>query len=692
MKRKNTARNALVTSVISMLLCVSMLVGTTFAWFTDSVVSANNIIKSGNLDVAMMWADGKEDPATVTWTDASTGPIFDYDLWEPGYTVVRHVKISNEGSLALKYQLNMAANGEVSKLAEVIDVYYADPAQQILNRAALAGAQPMATLDQALKGMAQTAYGELKPGEAHTVTIALKMQETASNEYQNLSIGSDFSVILMATQLTYESDSFDNQYDDIEIPEMDIKTINGVTYGTTMDGNYVMISVDDYTLTTFAVDDAVTILGTGNGVNDNDRVFGKNAPLASLTLNEGLVEIKDNALNALPNLTTVNFPSTLKTIGIQAFRQTGMTALTIPENVETIKMGAFRDMANLTTVTVEGNVVFDNYAFRSCPNLTSIYLLGDDVTFTGKQFATHSDNGDATGITIYVKNSDVAARVYAAQESAYGYQVKILGAAADGSDAADVSTVKNADALQTALNSAADGDVIILGSNITGEVTATQKPDVKVEINGAGKTISKPIIVDGKSATYTTAGLTIKNVNFKADSITEDACINLGKEGDNNTRYTCNVTIENCTFDVPGAVGVKSYTGGDKNLVIRNCTATASAHSLAQLKGIDGVLIENCKVYSKNGINLNNSDNVTVDGCTVDVKGYAVRFGESSGGVGAAETYAIKNSTLKSANDDGDATIVLRGTADYATLTIVNTTIEGTPDITNTATGATVVK
>ena len=60
--------------------------------------------------------------------------------------------------------------------------------------------------------------------------------------------------------------------------------------------------------------------------------------------------------------------------------------------------------------------------------------------------------------------------------------------------------------------------------------------------------------------------------------------------------------------------------------------------------------------------------------------------------MGAAETYLIKDSTLKSANADGDATIILRGTADYSTLTIENTTIVGTPDIKNTAAGATVVK
>lgn len=258
----------------------------------------------------------------------------------------------------------------------------------------------------------------------------------------------------------------------------------------------------------------------------------------------------------------------------------------------------------------------------------------------------------------------------------------------------DVKTpvvVKTLDELQKALDNAENGATITLGADIEGTVTVTQKADTKITIEGNDHVFAGVITVDGKSATYTTAGLTIKDVNFKADSISADACIRLGN-GTNATRYTCNVTVENCTFDVLGAVGVKSYTGGDKNLVIKDCTATDRAHSLVQAKGIDGVLVEGCKVYSKNGLNFNNSDNVTVDNCTVEVKGYAVRFGESSGGVGAAETYTIKNSTLKSENEDGDATIILRGTADNSTLTIVNTTIVGDPDIANTATGATVVR
>lgn len=255
-----------------------------------------------------------------------------------------------------------------------------------------------------------------------------------------------------------------------------------------------------------------------------------------------------------------------------------------------------------------------------------------------------------------------------------------------------VFNVTNVNELQNALNNATDGAVIYFANDITGDVTATQKPNVKISILGQGYKLDGMITVDGKSATYTTAGLIIKEVNFAAQSINGDACIRLGN-GNNATRYTCNVTIDNCTFDVPGAVGVKSYTGGDKNLTITGCTATANAHSLAQLTGVDEVLIEGCTINSVRGMNFNSSTNVTVDNCSIDVKKYAARFGagNSASGVGTGKVYSIKNSTLKSANEEGDAVIVLRGNADNSILTIENTTIEGTPEITNEAVGSTVI-
>ena len=95
MTNANKTKRALLASVLSMFLCFSMLVGTTYAWFTDSVTSANNVIKTGTLDVTMDWAQGTEDPTSATWVAADKGPIFNNYLWEPGYTEARHIKITN---------------------------------------------------------------------------------------------------------------------------------------------------------------------------------------------------------------------------------------------------------------------------------------------------------------------------------------------------------------------------------------------------------------------------------------------------------------------------------------------------------------------------------------------------------------------------------------------------------------------
>ncbi|MBR3847818.1 MAG: leucine-rich repeat protein [Oscillospiraceae bacterium] len=219
---KHTKR-ALFSSIVSLLLCFTMLMGATFAWFTDNVSSTGNIIKSGDLEVGMYWAEGGAniDSSTV-WSNAATGAIFDYQLWEPGYVQARHIKIVNEGNLALKYELHILANGVVSKLADVIDVYYVAPAEK-LDRAAIntpsAPLVKLGTLSEVLNStntnaIVNTVTGSLlQPDETSTLTIAFKMQESAGNEYENLSIGSDFTVQLIATQEQAESDSFGPTYD-----------------------------------------------------------------------------------------------------------------------------------------------------------------------------------------------------------------------------------------------------------------------------------------------------------------------------------------------------------------------------------------------------------------------------------------------------------------------------------------------
>ena len=248
----------------------------------------------------------------------------------------------------------------------------------------------------------------------------------------------------------------------------------------------------------------------------------------------------------------------------------------------------------------------------------------------------------------------------------------------------------NSTELSTAFNLAAAEysplNILVKG-DVTGNVTAVQKENVEVVVEGNNHSYNGALLIDGKSSRFATAGLTIQNFNFTGDdaSITTDAYINLGIKGDNNTRYTNNVTVKNCTFSTTATkdvVAVKSYTGGDRNVNIIGCTVNAGMHSLAQFTNIEkGLKFEGCQVYSKNGLNLNNTPTFDMNDCTFDTVGYAIRVGVNGSVNSTEKIFNISNSSLKSACDDGDAVIIFRENATYSTLNLTNTTIEGTTKV-----------
>ncbi len=213
---KHTKR-ALLASVLSVVLCCAMLIGSTFAWFTDSVTSSGNKIQAGNLNIDLLVKDENGKYQSVKESNA---PIFNYDKWEPGYTVVKNLKVSTTGKLSLKYTMDIVAKGEISKLADVIDVYYAAEEVDVTDRG-LTGLAKLGTLRDVLEGKESTVINDiLIPAEnaEDFATIALKMREEAGNEYQGMSTG-EFDLQIVAAQYTHETDSFDDQYDkDAEYP------------------------------------------------------------------------------------------------------------------------------------------------------------------------------------------------------------------------------------------------------------------------------------------------------------------------------------------------------------------------------------------------------------------------------------------------------------------------------------------
>lgn len=268
-------KRTLLGSVIALILCMAMLVGTTFAWFTDSAVSGKNHIVAGNLDIALEYlVDGN-------WVAVNEQTnLFGDSLWEPGHTEVANLRVANVGTLALKYQMgiNVAEEitsvnvaGEELKLSEYIEFGIVDG--QFTDRAAARAAVVNAV---ALSDGYAEEETPLLPGESEEITLVIYMPESVGNEANhktgetapNIQLG----VNLIATQLMYEEDSFGDDYDkdsEYSVAAGEQLVLNGNKFDKT-----------------FVNNGEVTL----NNVEIN--VSGSNA-----LYNEGTAELKDSTIN-----------------------------------------------------------------------------------------------------------------------------------------------------------------------------------------------------------------------------------------------------------------------------------------------------------------------------------------------------------------------------------------------------------
>ena len=243
MTTAKSTKKALVASVLSLLLCMTMLLGTTFAWFTDNASTAVNKIQSGTLDVVLLDASGNNlEGATLDFIKAA-GHENEPVLWEPGCTYnLPEVYVQNNGTLALKYKIIISGIQGDAKLNEAID--------------------------WTIGGLAMETEYTLVPGQkSDALTISGTMKTDAGNEYQGLSIDG-IAITVVATQATVEHDSIDNQYDKnaqyietVIIPDTTAVDQNSVNTAMANGGN-VLINAEANTVT----------LGNNSNIGDNTGI------------------------------------------------------------------------------------------------------------------------------------------------------------------------------------------------------------------------------------------------------------------------------------------------------------------------------------------------------------------------------------------------------------------------------------
>ncbi len=253
--RKNTTRARLVASALAMLLCVAMLVGTTFAWFSDSASTGDTTITAGNLDVEIVDTEGQSLEGQQIFTTEDGKNIEDF-LWEPGamWTSEPFV-IKNNGTLALTYALDYSITNEKDfnghSLTEVIQMKVVDvkKAQEVSINAPEQGASQeqrknywdqITTTDTDVDATTVVILpGDATPedvkngesiGNTDALQVVLYWQPDSStdpdpannpdNLYNNKGaqegeeLTADFALSVFATQTPYESDSFGDKYDE----------------------------------------------------------------------------------------------------------------------------------------------------------------------------------------------------------------------------------------------------------------------------------------------------------------------------------------------------------------------------------------------------------------------------------------------------------------------------------------------
>ena len=309
MNSHRQTKRALLTSVMALVMCVVMLLGTTFAWFTDTATANVNTIKSGNLDVVLQVRDGSGSWITsnraLTWVKNAAGSSQEL-LWEPGASYnLEEFRILNNGNLNLKYKVIISGATGDTMLLDVIDFSgkIADEAGNVtdLSSVSMNSTTPV-ILDRALAA-----------GKADTITLNGTMQTSANNNYMSKTVD-NITITVVATQATGEYDSTRNDYDKFaEYPEVTTVQIAAgeaaAVNGAVMDAITTAKAVDPTTGKTTPTQivlpaNAIVTLDTGvatpaQGLTSDIKITGDKTTTVKLQNNnpgyEGALSYQDNA-------------------------------------------------------------------------------------------------------------------------------------------------------------------------------------------------------------------------------------------------------------------------------------------------------------------------------------------------------------------------------------------------------------
>ncbi len=517
MNNKRATKRALLTSVMALVMCVVMLVGTTFAWFTDTASTGVNKIQAGNLDIQLLMRttdeEGKTDYKNI---GDSHDVIFGGEnslvaqnnnqdtLWEPGKTQVAYLAVRNAGNLALKYNiiLNVKDEGLIGALdyaivpqsklsgenqtctdtiASWVDAKERTGAESGKLTAGTFTAAPNGCLDE-------IAHDKTKTNETEYFALVVHMDENAGNTYMNKSVTIDMKVV--ATQAAAEFDSFNNQYDkDAPLDFEPVATADELNAAAAA-GKNVQLTQDVTLMDAVTFNKAVTIDLNGKTLT------------SSLNSNGYSLVTKANA-------TIVNgtYKGTGTARGIGAYGNLKMSHVTVDVAGQVgVACSTSDSQYTIEDSTIKGGYALCNFSNNATINVSNSTLEGKttglyhngsnsglNLTVTGTKINAGNNGTDATGVYISGSTATKAAGGY---QKASFTDCTIKGNAAVEVKYTDltlnnctvIATVDSANASYTQNNngSTTNGFAVVSTDNATNNTMP--KPEGTITINGGSYT------------------------------------------------------------------------------------------------------------------------------------------------------------------------------------------------------------
>ena len=581
MTSNKTTKRALLTSALAILACVAMLIGTTFAWFTDTASTAVNKIVSGKLDVALeMWNGEKWENAegkTLNFLQMQDGKLVQNAdiLWEPGATYeLPQLRVVNDGNLALKYMVKVTGVKGSAKLLEAIDFTVATKTET--DNAEVA---PLSDWEGVLlpKGAEKRLDNEAVY-ESEPFTIAGTMKTTAGNDYQEQTIDG-IAITVYATQYTYESDSKDNTYDE----NAAYKGSQDFTSGThILDKGGVALNPNDVAVLVSGEGTAVTI--TGGFYNGGEK--GDNR---CIQVDEGAtVIIKDGTF----------------TVGGDA---TGLGNSVV--------------LCNGGTVIVEGGFFYTNYAYRNF-----YYVLNQQnnkpgtITVKGGTFVNYdpSKGDDNLGGNFVAEGYSVIAETKANGDVWYTV-VKGTGVVAGTQEELNKGITENA---TPTIKLTTPGSYTLPDALSDKDVTVIGTKDTIVDMANLTRAHANSLVFEGVTLNFGTDNF----VGFQhTNKITYKDCVITGKQ-----ILYAETQFINCEF-VSTVNDYNMWTYGSKNVSFDNCTFTSKGKFINVYRQeypdtIVDITLNNCKFINtaasanKAAVNIKSQCawNVTINNCSTE--------------------------------------------------------------------------